>query len=83
MSTDVTIGLCILSLALSCLSMYMQSYIHKKFERLKKRNQEVYELRMWVLNNRYDLYDRLPDYDTMFKDKRPVKLETYLPELNN
>jgi hypothetical protein len=79
----VTIVLCVLSLALSGFAIFLQYHIPRKYERLRKRNQQVYEFRLWVLNNRYDLYERLPDYETMVHDKRPVKLETYFPEINN
>jgi hypothetical protein len=79
MSTTTTAVFCLLSITLSVVSMFMQYYFTKKYQRLKKRNEEVYEFRKWVLNNRYDLYERLPDYDAMFNDNRPIKLETYFP----
>lgn len=83
MSATVSIGLSLLSMILAGTSMFLQYRISKKYTRLRERNQQVYELRLWILNNRYDLYKRLPDYETMVYDKRPIKLETYFPELNN
>ncbi len=29
------------------------------------RNQKVYDVRIFILNNHYDLYDYLPSYDEM------------------
>lgn len=75
--------LSIISLVFSVTSMVLQFYLPKKYERLRKRNEEVYEFRKWVLDHRYDLYVRLPDYETMLYDKRPITLETYFPEISN
>jgi hypothetical protein len=74
----VIIGFCIASLTLSGISMYFQYRIPNKYKRLRKRNQEVYEFRLWVLNNRHDVYHQLPDYDTMMKDKKPLTLQSYI-----
>lgn len=73
-----TVILCFISIALASFSMWLQYHIPKKFERLRKRNEEVYQFRLWVLNNRYDVYHQLPDYETMVKDKKPLTLQSYI-----
>lgn len=78
-----TIILSCLSCALAIASVVFHIWAHKRYKRACKRNEAVYKFRLWVLNNRSDLYDKLPSYDHMMQDNQPLTLESYLPELNN
>lgn len=65
-------------------NMLIGSYkAEKRLKKMKERNEAVYQFRLWVINTRYDLYARLPSYDTMMEDGKPLTLDSYIPELNN
>ena len=55
----------------------------KQCKKLKIRNQQVYEFRLFVLYNRHDLFECLPSYESMLTDNKPLIISSYFPNLNN
>lgn len=70
----IILAACIIGLII-CL--YLLCY---KIPKDMKRNEDVYNFSKNTLNNHYELYHLLPDYNTMLKDGKPLKLESYIPK---
>lgn len=75
----IVVVIAVLAIIFGWLALYGEYVIDKKI----KRNREVYIFRLWVIENRMDLYDRLPSYDEMLEDGKALALESYFPELFN
>lgn len=42
------------------------------------RNEKVSKFRNFIIDNHYEIYHQLPDYDEMMRDGKPLKLESYI-----
>jgi len=84
----MTIDLAILILSLCSLFIYIRSDLRtrrreQEIKRARERNNEVYKFRLWVLDNMYHNYDKLPSYEEMVYDGKPLRLESYFKEILN
>ena len=59
--------------------IYCSRQIHKCNIELK-RSEAVCDFRIYILYAHYDLYHKLPDYDSMVEDTKPLTIEDYFPE---
>lgn len=69
-------------LGLSVLGMIYCKYAIYRCNVRIKRNQAVYDFRNNLLHDHPDLFDRLPEYESMIYDGKPLVIESYFPELN-
>lgn len=42
------------------------------------RNERVYKFRNRMIDEHFDIYHKLPSYDTMLYDGKPLKIESYI-----
>lgn len=75
----------ILTIAYCIIKKYREDIMANKeyIRQLYERNDRVAEFRRRVGYMSHDLYTRLPDWETMFYDNKPLSLESYFEEINN
>ena len=48
--------------------------------RMEKRNNDVYDFRIFVITYYPDLFEQLPSYEEMMVDGKKLKLESYIKD---